>query len=172
MQGGSEHHVLRAVSGGQGLLLEEAEALVAQDGQKRFIGDARELAAVAAGAKPAALVGAQIQVARELGHVAAVVHGDAPALLVRDAHEAKRQLVAPDGGEVALARHDHRLALVVGQIVGVQVQLRAVDEVEPCGENRLLLAQEGLKELRGHRRLDAHARDEALRRADVLDHAV
>ena len=71
-----------------------------------------------------------------------------------------------------MAGHVHRLALVVADVVGVEVQLGTVDEVDARAENRILLAQERLEELGRHRRLDAHARDEALRRADGLNDAV
>ena len=71
-----------------------------------------------------------------------------------------------------MARHVHRLALVVADVVGVEVQLGAVDEVEPRAQDRGLLAPESVEELGRHRRLDAYAGDESLRRADGLDHAV
>ena len=104
--------------------------------------------------------------------VAAVVHGNVPLFLCGLLHQLQCQLPAPDGGDVAQAVHVHGLARVVRDVVGVQVQLRAVDEVQAGGQDRVLLALEGVEKLRGHGRLDAHAGDVALRQPDVLDHLI
>ena len=61
---------------------------------------------------------------------------------------------------------------VVVDVVGVQVQLGAVHEVQARGEDRVLLAHERLEELRGHGGFDAHGGDVPLRQGDMADHAV
>ena len=131
-----------------------------------------KLAGVGTGTEPTALLGAQVEVAGEFRAVGAGVHGHAPVLLGGATEEFQRQLAAPDGGKIPLTVHVHGLAQVVGQIVFIEVQFGAVDEIHARGEYGVLFLQEGMEKLRRHRRFNAHARQVLFGDGHVSEHAV
>ena len=100
------------------------------------------------------------------------MHGHAPVLLGGATEEFQRQLAAPDGGKIPLTVHVHGLAQVVGQIVFIEVQFGAVDEIHARGEYGVLFLQEGMEKLRRHRRFNAHARQVLFGDGHVSEHAV
>ena len=143
----SDHDIPEPEAGGQGLLLQEAEGFILQHGEESPEGQAGKLAPIAALAEPAALRRLQVQIPGEFGAVGAVVHQQRPALFSRPGHEAQRQLPAPDGGYVALAAEVQVFPGVIADVVFVQVQLGAVDEIRAGIEDLLFLAQEGVVDL-------------------------
>ncbi len=52
------------------------------------------------------------------------------------------------------------------------MQFRTIDEIEPGGENRLLLIKKSFKEFRRHRRFNADAFNVFFRQSDILNHFV
>ena len=66
----------------------------------------------------------------------------------------------------------HIHAHVVFDVVGVQMQLRAVHEIQPRTDDAILLCKERIIEFRGHRRFNAHVWDVFLCRFDIFDHAI
>ena len=167
-----EEQFTRSVAFGQFFFLQEGKTFILQHRQERLARDARELAAIAARAEPAALLGAQVQVAGELGVVGAVVHDQRPVFLGSHLHQLEGDLAAPDRGDIAQAADVHVLAFVVADVVGVQVQLGAVDEGDAGVQDGGLLLLELLVEIRGHGGLDGDGGDVLRRDLHVGDDLV
>lgn len=100
------------------------------------------------------------------------MHDNPPVFHGALAHQPERYLPAPNRRYIAAARHVHGRADVVRQIVGVQVQLGAVDKIKTSGQNCILFLLEMLVEIGRHGRFNRDGGDILLRRSDALDDVV
>ena len=66
---------------------------------------------------------AQIEVARKLRAVGTIVNQRLPTLARGGFHQFQRQIPAPDGRNIPLTRHIQALALVIADVVRIQMQL-------------------------------------------------
>ena len=100
------------------------------------------------------------------------MHDNPPMFHGALAHQPERYLPAPNRRYIAAARHVHGRADVVRQIVGVQVQLGAVDKIKTSGQNCILFLLEMLVKIGRHGRFNRDGGDILLRRSDALDDVV
>ena len=157
---------------GKLFLLQEGKRFVLQHRQEGREGNAVKFAAVAALPKPAAFLGAQVQVPGKLGIIGAVMDNHGPFFLRRLAHERQGQLPAPDGRYIAQPGHIEVFPRIVVDIVGIEMQLGAVHEVNACGKDGRFLFQKGFVQFRRHGRLDAHLGNVPLCQRHVGNHPV
>ena len=100
------------------------------------------------------------------------MHDQGPALLRSLLHQAEGDLPAEDRAQVPHPVEVQVLAQIVGQVVFVQMQLRAVDEIRAGRKDPVLFFMEAGLKLPGHGRLDADLGDVFPGGAHRVDHPV